>query len=112
MKRTSRYQNVSRFQPDPRGNSDFKGVRPRDIPNVEGRAEHVVKSRHRLEHLAQEYYQACRLWYRLGDANPTYTYSEDMVFDQGSEAPANEDPLGREDRIGRIIIIPGIGDDQ
>ena len=108
MKDKSRYRSVKSFGPDPRGNSDFIGVRPRDIPHVEALAEHMVKAGERGEQLSQFYYKEPRLWYRLGDANSRFLYSEDMVLDR--ENSEKTDILNREDRIGRIILIPGARD--
>lgn len=110
MKKTSRYADVTIFAADPRGNSDFKGVRPRDIPRVEALAEHTVKAGERMDQLAQFYYQADRLWYRMGDANADFMLSADMLRDLGGREYEPVDPLGRADMVGRIILIPAAKD--
>lgn len=109
MKRTSRYTKVNLFAPDPRGNSKFTGVRPRDIPAVEGLAEHLVKTEQRLDRLSNEYYNESRFWYRLGDANPSFLFPGDLVHDSKN---VSADPLNRIDMVGRIILIPAAKDNR
>ena len=115
MTQKSRYRNTLNFEADPRGNTSFKGVRPRDIPRLDGIIEHTVTGGDRLDSLANEYFEDSHLWYRLGDTNWGYLHSPDMVTDMvtnddplkdPSQNPTT-DPLGREDRVGGKIIIPG-----
>lgn len=115
MSSINRYRKTLNFAPDPRGNSQFKGVRPRDIPRVDGIIEHTVTGGDRLDNLANEYFENSQLWYRLGDTNWGYLHSPDMIADMVSnddpvKNPSNlpdSDPLNREDRVGHKIIIPG-----
>jgi len=109
MKHKSRYQETQNFADDPRSNSQFKGVRPRDIPKVTGLLEHTVISGDRLDNLAHDYFENNRLWHHLGDANWSFQHGPDMVLDLGHNHDPSADPLEREDRTGQKILIPGRG---
>lgn len=109
MKRKSRYHDTPGFAADPRGNSDFKGVRPREIPAAPGIVEHVIEGGVRLDNLADNYYDNDRQWFRFGDANWGFMHAPDMALDLGKNHNQDTDKLGREDRVGKIILIPKAG---
>ncbi len=104
MTRKSRYADTPDFAAEPRGNSTFSGVRPRDIGPAPGILEHGVKTGDRLDRLATHYYGDNRLWWRIGDANGGVLHAADLVFDPGADAP--DDPQGRRDMVGHTILIP------
>lgn len=106
MARTSRYAQTARFQPDPRGNSDFTGVRPREISRAAGVVEHRVTAGERLDQLSNHYFNDDRLWWRLGDASWLFLYAADMLADMSQLASPDDDPLERRDMTGRNVLIP------
>lgn len=106
MARKSRYAQTATFQPDARGNSDFKGVRPREISKAPGVLEHRVTAGERLDHLSNNYFNDDRLWWRLGDASRVFLYAPDMLADMSRVASPSDDPLERTDMTGRTILIP------
>ena len=106
MIRKSRYDNTQPFTPDPSDGSAFKGLRPRDITIATGVIEHTVAARDRLDLVANYYFENSRLWYRLADANPNFLFAPDMFLDLGENGSHPNDPLQREDMIGRTILIP------
>lgn len=127
MAKKSRYADTAMFQPDPRGNSDFKGVRPREISRATGIVEHRVTAGERLDQLSNHYFNDDRNWWRIGDASQTFAvqhkdqpgdkpverlvrlfYAPDMLADMSHLAlpGAEPDPLEREDMTGRIVLIP------
>ncbi len=106
MARRSRYADTMPFQPDPRGNSDFSGVRPREISRAAGVLEHRVTAGERLDQLANNYFNDDRLWWRIGDASWLFLYAPDMLVDLSGLASPEDDPLEREDMTGRSILIP------
>ena len=106
MKRKSRYDDIQPFTPQPNGDLAFKGLRPRDITEATGIIEHVVAARDRLDLVANYYFENSRLWFRLADANPNFLFAPDMFLDLGENGLFPDDPLQREDMIGRTILIP------
>lgn len=72
----------------------FSGIRPREIPSLEGVIEHLVAEGDRLDLLARYYYNNDRLWYRIADANP------DVVFSGYLVSPEMK---------GKVILIPAGG---
>jgi phage tail protein X len=89
----SRYQPAHRFEPLANGTVVFNGIRVREIKPATGVIEHQVKTGDRLDHLAQQYYNNDRLWWRIVDANPDIIFAGNML----SEA-----------MNGSIILIPKI----
>ena len=90
--RRSRYRDVKLFDPVPKTNSGFDGVRPREIGPATGVIEHRIEDGQRLDLLAAHYYNDPRLWWRIVDANPEFLYGGDLVF--------------AEEMAGRIVLIP------
>lgn len=106
MASKNRYSETGRFQPDARGNSDFSGVRPREITPAEPVLEHRITAGERLDQLSNHYFNDDRLWWRLGDASWLFLYAPDMLADLGGLASSEDDPLQRHDMTGRMIFIP------
>ncbi len=91
LTKKSRYKNSPRFAPLADGMVVFNGVRARQIDSATGVIEHEVLAEDRLDHLARHYYNDDRLWWRIVDANPLFSFGPDM--------------LG-ETMAGRVILIP------
>lgn len=106
MTQNRRYKHTPRFAKDERGISQFKGIRPRDIPKTVPIAEHLVTASRRIEQLSEYYYQAPRLWYRIADANPQFMFGPDLVLDPQGKDPLPEHWLRVPDMIGGVILIP------
>lgn len=106
MTRKGRYANTPAFEANPRGNIEFRGLRPREVSNAPGVLEHSVTTGERLDRLSQHYFDDNRIWWRIADANPQFLYAPDMLFSPGSEQSESDDPLRRRDMIGRTILIP------
>ncbi len=106
MARKSRYADTAAFAADPRGNSTFSGLRPRDIGPAPGMLEHGVATGDRLDRLATHYYDNDRLWWRVGDANAGVLNAANLVFDPGAQADDGDDPFDRQDMVGCTILIP------
>lgn len=109
MPAKSRYAATPSFDPDPRGNADFRGLRPREIGPALGVVEHRIVDGDRLDLLAGDYFNEDRRWWRIADANPRFLHAGDMttVFQAPPAGEADEeDPLGREDMTGAVILIP------
>ena len=87
----SRYRDARTFEPLSDGSEVFSGLRSRRIGPATGVIEHEVQASDRLDQLARNYYNDDRLWWRIVDANPEYTFGTDM--------------LG-EDMAGLVILIP------
>jgi hypothetical protein len=87
----SRYRDVRTFEPLSDGSEVFPGLRVRHIGSATGVIEHEVQTSDRLDQLARNYYNADRLWWRIVDANPEFTFGPDM--------------LG-EEMAGQVILIP------
>ncbi len=87
----SRYRDARTFEPLSDGSEVFPGLRARRIGTAIGVIEHEVQASDRLDQLARNYYNDDRLWWRIVDANPEYTFGPDM--------------LG-EDMAGLVILIP------
>ncbi len=93
----SRYKDTPGFTPSAgstiQGKSQaFKGLRFRDIKPATGVVEYEIKQGDRLDHLAQNYYNNDRMWWRILDANPHISYGADLMLDSNM--------------IGEIILIP------
>jgi hypothetical protein len=84
----SRYEHVPGFQD---GAETFPGVRPRPIGPAQGMIEHVLQAGERLDLLARHYYNDDRLWWRILDANPQFSFADD---------------LAKQDMEGDVILIP------
>lgn len=106
MPRKSRYENTKSFAPDPRGNSNFTGVRPRDLTSAKGVIEHNVSSGERLDRLSENYFDDTRLWWRLADANRQFLFGPDMLHTVEGSSPGDDDPLQRHDMVGRPVLVP------
>ena len=87
----SRYRDARTFEPLSDGSEVFSGLRSRRIGPATGVIEQEVQASDRLDQLARNYYNDDRLWWRIVDANPEYTFGPDM--------------LG-EDMAGLVILIP------
>lgn len=83
----SRYQKPRFYSAE----SEFSGVKPREIGEAAGVVEHTVKSGDRLDILARNYYNDDRLWWRILDANPDILHADDLLVSA---------------REGEIILIP------
>ena len=70
--KNSRYAKSQRFEPDPDGRVDFRGIRPRLIAPGEAVLEHSITDHDRPDHLAGHYYALDRAWYRIMDTNPEF----------------------------------------
>ncbi|THB70270.1 MAG: hypothetical protein D6B28_09675 [Gammaproteobacteria bacterium] len=70
----------------------FKGLRFREIKPATGVIEYEVKQGDRLDHLAQNFYNNDRMWWRILDANPHVSYGADLMLDI--------------DMLGSVILIP------
>ncbi len=91
LTKKSRYKNSPRFAPSADGMVVFNGVRARQIDSATGVIEHEILAEDRLDHLARHYYNDDRLWWRIVDANPQFSFGPEM--------------LG-EVMAGRVILIP------
>ena len=87
----SRYRDARTFDPLSDDSEVFPGLRARRIGSATGVIEHEVQASDRLDQLARNYYNADRLWWRIVDANPEFTFGPDM--------------LG-EEMAGQVILIP------
>lgn len=87
----SRYKNTRQFSATEKGETIFKGIRPRDIVTHEGVIEHTVSEGDRLDLLARYYYNNSRLWYRIADANPEILFPASIELDG---------------MVGHTILIP------
>lgn len=88
----SRYKDTPGFTPSETSRTGFKGLRFRDIKPATGVVEYEVKQGDRLDHLAQNYYNNDRMWWRILDANPHISYGADLMLDSNM--------------VGEIILIP------
>lgn len=90
----SRYKETKGFVENERtaGKALFKGLRSREIGLATGVIEYEVKQGDRLDHLARNYYNNDRLWWRILDANPHIIYGADMMLDSRM--------------VGEVILIP------
>ncbi len=101
--KSSRYVNVQVFDPDPEGRVDFRGIRPRDIPETPGVLEHAQTEGDRPDILAQEYYQADRAWWRIVDANPEFLIAG-PIRDADNARVTSGDGLQSERGVGDVMI--------
>jgi len=91
LTKKSRYKNTPAFAAGADGSQPFSGLRTRAIGPATGVVEHEVKADDRLDHLARHYYNDDRLWWRIVDANPQFSFAPDMLGDE---------------MAGRVILIP------
>ena len=84
---SSRYKNSKKFA----FNKFFQGIRMRSIKRTEGVVEYIIKDGDRLDFIAYHYYNDPRLWWRILDANPTITFSSNLLL---------------QDVVGKKILIP------
>ena len=89
--KNSRYKDALFFSPLEDGSEVFAGFRARSIGESSGVIEHEVQLGDRLDQLARHYYNEDRLWWRIVDANPQFTFAAKM--------------LGT-DMAGQVILIP------
>ncbi len=87
----SRYRDALTFEPLSDGREVFPGLRSRRIGPATGVIEHEVQANDRLDQLARNYYNDDRLWWRIVDANPDFTFGPDMLGDE---------------MAGQVILIP------
>lgn len=80
--KNSRYKDVPTFAQDPDGRAEFRGLRPRPIPPTEAVLEHTVQAGDRLDELARHYYGNDRLWWRILDANPRFTFAGHLLVEE------------------------------
>lgn len=78
--RGSRYDGAAPFAPDPELGVVYRGLRPREIGPATPALEHVIAAGDRLDLLARHYYNDDRLWWRIVDANPGFTFGGDMTL--------------------------------
>ena len=93
LTKKSRYRNSFHFESLSDGSEVFDGLRARQIKTATGVIEHEVLAGDRLDQLARQYYNDDRLWWRIVDANPQFSFGPEM--------------LG-EEMAGRVILIPKI----
>lgn len=91
LTKKSRYIKSPYFETLSDGTEVFAGLRARDIETATGVIEHEVLAGDRLDHLARQYYNDDRLWWRIVDANPQFSFGAEMLGD---------------DMAGRVILIP------
>lgn len=95
----SRYAKARKFSADTSNGDGFPGVRPREIGPAAGMIEHEVKVGDRLDHLARNYYNDDRLWWRIVDANPEFFYGQAYLKKKKS---------GDEDDHEPLVPVPGV----
>lgn len=105
----SRYQDTPLFEPPDSGGFVFKGLRARAVGPAEGKLEHTVVFKDRLDNLGQNYYSDPRGWYRIAEANIDVLFPEDLIFDdlsagENSSGPENSEKFGAP--LGRFLLIP------
>ncbi len=88
LDKRSRYRDCQPFTAREPG---FRGIRPRDVPRIDGVIEHVLAAGDRLDLLAMRYYRDQHMWWRILDANPE-------LLDAGE--------LSLDDWAGKILAIP------
>jgi phage tail protein X len=98
----SRYKDSRLFEAT--STSSFAGLRPRDIATATGVIEHVLQEGDRLDHLARQYFNNDRLWWRIIDANP-------QLYDATPFLPISQ-AITLDDAsallIGTVIVIPRV----
>jgi hypothetical protein len=89
----SRYANTQAFS----AAKGFDGLRERRLTAPPGIVEHTVLHTDRLDHLANDYYNSDRRWWRILDANAEFLYGFEMLDDDmhGDALPI---PASREPR--------------
>ena len=87
----SRYKNAILFDSLASGAEVFAGIRRREIGAATGVIEHKLEPGDRLDQLARHYYNDDRLWWRIVDANPEFTFGMNMLGNQ---------------LAGAVILIP------
>ena len=101
--KNSRYAPARLFDPDPGGRIDFRGVRPRKIPETLGVLEQTQTEGDRPDLLAQNYYQADRYWWRIVDANPDFLIAG-PIRDAANNRVTSGDGLQPERGVGDVMI--------
>jgi hypothetical protein len=101
--KTSRYALVARFEPDPDGRTDFRGVKPRPIAPAAGVLEHTQTESDRPDLLARDYYQADRAWFRILDANVEYVIAGPIRDAEDNRVTAG-DSLNPDSDDGDVMI--------
>lgn len=82
FQKKSRYQNVAPFTATADGAEVFAGRRARSIGEANGVIEHQVVVGDRLDHLARNYYNDDRLWWRIVDANPDVVFAGNLLSEE------------------------------
>lgn len=96
----SRYEKTPLFEPLQTGGFVFKGLRARVVGPAEGKLEHTVVFKDRLDGVGQNYYSDPRGWYRVAEANIDVLFPEDLIFDELEPGDEFGAPLGR------LVLIP------
>ena len=82
FQKKSRYQNGLPFATAADGTTVFDGRRERVIDVATGIIEHQVVVGDRLDHLARNYYNDDRLWWRIVDANPDIVFAGNLLSEE------------------------------
>ncbi len=101
--KNSRYAPARIFDADPDNRADFRGIRPRDIPQTPGVLEHTQTEGDRPDLLAQNYYQSDRNWWRIVDANSEFLIAG-PILDTDNNHVASGDGLQPEREVGDVMI--------
>lgn len=101
--KNSRYTPVRIFDADPDNRVDFRGIRPREIPDTPGVLEHTQTEEDRPDLLAHHYYQSDRYWWRLMDANPEFLIAGPLL-DRDNNRVTSGDGLQPERQIGDVMM--------
>ncbi|MEL6884228.1 MAG: hypothetical protein AAFP87_06940 [Pseudomonadota bacterium] len=101
--KNSRYAQSRIFDSDPEGRVDFRGIRPRDIPETPAVLEHGQTEGDRPDIMANNYYQADRAWWRIVDANPEFLIAG-PIRDADNNRVTSGDGLQPERGVGDVMI--------
>lgn len=84
----SRYRNSALFALLEDGSEVFAGLRPRAIETASGEIEHEWQAGDRIDHMARNYYNDDRRWWRILDANPELLYAGELFEQDDDELAA------------------------
>ncbi|HJY75499.1 MAG TPA: hypothetical protein VKE95_02655 [Burkholderiales bacterium] len=79
IKKGSRYESATLFQPGEDGRLPFRGIRPRAIGAARPVLEHYLRAGERPDLLSAHYYNEPQLWWRILDANPDVLCAGDLA---------------------------------